>query len=543
MSHMTRGSNLSLAERVSPHFGTSGPVGPPLALDFERALVFWSAFRDRPRARLAGRHRIAFLSRLGYPVWIVPTEGKGLFLDGLGLHSVTFQEPVSPPLETITEAIGAAHESRSGFANAVQLWIDVLSPVAVAQAEIRTAFPHDLAATVLKLLMDVPDEKAMPVDSCLVPFEMRQETLEAGLRGYEDAKRRSEAHLQRYRSVLRQLDAEADHHGGRVREHALGLEHEFEAQLQATRALVTQRIEELRSKQAVELDSILARYEERKEFFRSYIDENRKLLLSLRRDREILMRILADITSHDSLSRLWKHLLTRFPARIRDTEREITHAQTVLGALEEQMEREAGRVKGAYADLIQARQKALRDLEVEREVEVSRLQEEWIEVMKDVAKMRHRLVAWIEQAERTDRELEALLVGHVTGERPALALIPMYVVCYESASGDRKYRIRPPSILQPPSPASPRKWKSTVMRELLKPHSQALEELALALSTRVDSDPTLERVIFEAGKRGNLLADVDARRGIEAGLHELEGREWLFHGEVRELLGALAQGP
>jgi hypothetical protein len=106
----------------------STPQTPPTILSFsgqkgrepevEAAAVFLVATMDRKSGGLLSRQpqeALAFISKIGYPLWLIPKNSSVLLFDGLGATIYNLPYEVAPSANTFLQDLEVNQRSRENY--------------------------------------------------------------------------------------------------------------------------------------------------------------------------------------------------------------------------------------------------------------------------------------------------------------------------------------------------------------------------------------------------------------------------------------------
>ena len=232
---------------------------------------------------------------------------------------------------------------------------------------------------------------------------------------------------------------------------------------------------------------------------------------------------------------------------LRSCQREILTVKQRITQLEEkEKELEANRfslkrkLKERHRDEVEKERKRIREVEAERDSEVSQR----LEDLKEMKERTSRITAYLKElidVRRLQRvEIENLAFPWKTSTAIVIK-VPFYVACYKGGARLR-YEVLPPCIVQTSTGLTKTLKKAFSRLEarintLLQPASKPLQEmLSKRLVKSLGQNPVLEQLINRSGASLDIRDDEDFAESLSKGLKALKVEGWLSERESERIV-------
>ncbi len=275
-------------------FVTKTPNNESLSYPAELALVICLAEsqRKKPIFLRETQERIGSISKLHYPLWVMPVENACLIIDGLktSAREFTFEEPETAVLveelkrnsgnpQKFIETLKAQGKETKTFTSP----ITVSFAAVVDDKELLGFFPEYLRSGTFQDQQEIES----------IPAETNARAAEETTRAFANCLRTIEADAKGIRYALAVLKEELDFYTNAVKNESEGLQEKFDVETEALKPIVEKVVQKLTTKHDKEIASFqknlerkLAALDKRREKYmrKLQVAEQRKDRVKQRRD-------------------------------------------------------------------------------------------------------------------------------------------------------------------------------------------------------------------------------------------------------------------
>ncbi len=510
-------------EPIVPFFAVSEMTKKPISEDLEMAIVYSIAEKEIKKSYIGRKkENISLMVKAYYGIWAYPFDGKWILIDLMNLFSFSLKGVKLPPVFEFMQHLRDAHNNREIFKNMLVRHNETFTSTEEKVYKIKGLMEKSLALAITGYIEDVGVITTPSPDALILPFHIDEKNILKVVLELNKVKEELENDLAMLEETIKVLDDETGFHMAQIDEELSGIDDEFRSQTDITSELINRSVEQLKTKKELELKMVLSRFEERKEFFNSQIGEYRKLLMYLKKDQEVLKKMI-DTTKFSGRDQkyvpLWNKILRETSAKMGDIEREVEGLRSVIRTLEEDRDGQLLSIEDAYSQLIRSKMKLLDDLGIERDLEVKKRREEVKDFSNRVMRLRRQILRIRNLVKESLEQIDQLPLQEFENDRPKLICIPFYLVQFESSEGEIRHKVYPPSIVLPSSTNPLLRWTlyleamPGVDTQLLRPYSGQLQDIVeVKLIEHLKFNPVLEGEIYKRGKKFDVIGSQDSKK-------------------------------
>ena len=533
---------------VIPSFAVSAVNRKPIDEDLGIAFIYYMAEKEKKRS-FTGKEQesISFIAKAYYGIWAYPYDKRWILIDLMKLHSFSLIAVELPPIDEFINHLRDAHTSRDLFDNMLVRHNKTFSQFGRKTYTVTGLIEKPLAFAITSYMNDFGVISATSSNSFMLPLHIDERRMLEVVYELNKVKSDLEDDRTRLEETIKVLDEETSFHMAQIDEEILGINNEYKRQMEVTAEIVNRSVEQLKTKKELEMKMILSRFEERKEFFNSQIGEYRKLFMYLKKDYETLKEMANSSKSsvkERSYFDLWSKILKDISLRIEDIEREIEGLQSVIRTLDDERGKEISSIEGAYTQLVESKMKVLKDVEIEKELEVKKRREEAEALSNRATSLRRQILNIISHVESSLEQLYQLPQQEFKDDQPKLLCIPFYLICYEDIKGGKRYKTYPPCLVQFPATHPSLKWMHGISTQPLRPYSgQLMDIFEVKFIDCIKADPILEGEIYKRGKKFNMLTSYETKKQISNAVDALLKQGWMTDRQASVLKRTLSMMP
>lgn len=504
------------------------------------------ANRKKPMVIDVFPEKILFISKLHYPLWVIPWENRSFLVDGLQIESSSLSHMILPDMEPFLNNIDRGKGDRAQFFNALSQHERTFASFPETQdiefSGIITGKP--LLTEIEKYIEERTATKAdSPKNIVLIPPKLDSEGAEKSLQEF----------LRLYDSLqsdIKGLEYASNILNQSVRLHQEKINREielsnkaFNREIEAIRPSVEKNIEKLRSEHDAKAERmnqrarthLNAKLREKERLQREF--QTLELRRTELRKRLGIRRNVRDKTGTTRLEqslRSCESQLEEGKMRLENSLREIELAQR-------QSLEEARVLRFQYQALIDFERSKIIEIETNREVKATTKKNEEARLRSVTARITGQIEHMIEERRLHLSELEELTIDWQP-EKATLLALPFYLTAYFAVDKQRYDVIAPFNVQSPEGIVKEIKKKllsfslPARIQLLLQPRAKAFDKMFDSCLKSTHDDQALNDKLAELGKANNILNQPNLREALTTGAKELKTEGWMKQEEGTKLV-------
>lgn len=520
----------------------------PFNLDMEVSAIFClaEARRKKPGILDASYEKISFISKLHYPVWMVPWKDSCLLVDGLEIFSHTFPSVKLPDLELFTEEIKGSVVNKEQFRDALKRHVQTFEKPKATQISLKAIFGEEnLLSTLSECFEQVSLLKEGESKSvALIPPKLNEKTASERAEKAVNLWSHIQSDIKGLQYAISVLNEQMRFEEEMILREIEHVQELYKTKIAPLRPVVEKRIEKLflkRDSKIAKLNRVTerkltARLKEKRRHERE-LERLERSLIEYKERRERSKRRGDDISASK-----WEHRTRVYQKRLSETKKKLRSVSELIEQIRKQGELEIQKVRNDFQVLIENEKRKISDLEASRDLEVESRESQIRETQAEASIIIENIRRLIELKRSEASRIEEVTLPHRV-EEVTLLCLPFYLVRYETKEKAR-YLILPPAVAMD-FKGIVRKLQKTIHRFsmqsriklLLRSKSTALEKmLGKTLLKKIRTNNTLEENVYKLGVSNNLLQSSGFEKMLTQGIEELRKEGWLSREEKEVLL-------
>ena len=522
----------------------------PFTLDMEISSILCLAEAQRKKPGILGvsSEKISFISKLHYPVWVVPWKDSCLLIDGLEIFSYVIPYTKLPDVCLFMEDIKRSVVNKEHFRNTLKKHGQTFKNSELTQISLEAIFNEEELLSVfdgyLEQVLSLKKERSERV--ALLPPKLNEK---AALKRAEKAVNlweQIQSEIKGLHYAINILNEETSFEEEMILREIEHIRELYENKIAPVRPIVEKRIERLLSKRDAELAkldkalerklSAKLRQKRRYEYELERLERN---LIECRKRREMWKRRGDEISASK-----WEHRMKIYQNKLSEVKRKLKFVSELIEQIRKQGEFEAERVKANYQVLVENERRKILDLEASRDLEIESRRSQINEIKAEASAIIEQIQRLIELKRLEAYKIKEATIPHKV-EKIALLCLPFYLVRYE-AKRKTRYHIYPPMIAMDFKGIVKKLQKAVYkfslqsrIELLLRSKSKALEKmLRKVLLEKIQADITLKKAIYELGISNNIFHDSGFKESLTRGVEELRSEGWISREEKEAILRA-----
>ncbi len=515
----------------------------PFTKDMEMAAVFYLAERDRKKGE--GRvlkkpeEKLVYISETGYPIWLIPWNGRTIIFDGLEFTNPAISYDVLPDIKAFETDIQASSRSCEAYMAAISQNVSYFQNFVGKEGKTihglitNPNFTNDL----VEYLQDAEEiEKDSATKAILKPL-LDESEVAASIAELSELRKLLEDEIEALGRSMQLLSKQTREQVKLLQLEMKKTAKNYNQKLRKLKPKVMAKINKIQEKRNEEITRVCQIYDRK---LRALHQQRVRAERALERHSSDAERVAADIKvareNKDEAGEF--HLSSKLDVikkKIPLLDKEIKDIDRKLENVEDAKKIEVSKARAKPNDRVEEAMKCLHDIEAAKEARTRMEQQELDSLDEMTASIIKQIDTMIKAKEAALNEIDSL----GTSERRrkyALVYLSIYFVCYETDVG-RRYVVYPPCSVG--SMGIKTKLKGVFgagkMKTFLQSRSQAITTLLDRLVDLTQENPVFEKEITEAGLEVNILGTTDLKEGIKKGLTELRDDGWISETEFQIL--------
>jgi hypothetical protein len=534
---MSEDTDSEIGKFALPFAVLSEKRNKPFTSDMEMAAVFSIAElnRKKPRRIILRRTKenIAFISKIGYPLWTFPFAKNTLIFDGLNFSHYSMPYTQIPNAKTLLDNLKTSsktNETYTAFLAEHAVYFD--------KTIREKSLPLKNLISDIEFLNEIGTyrQEATKIDKQpenLGPLSHQIDESRLNHITHEMATLRSafEKDLKTLSITAQLLAKTTQNFLKKLHDQVKAVKEEFAQKIDEEEAIVTPKVNTLREQYDKEIITLaknienqqLPLHKEKLKLERQKEETNEKIT-------QLNIESQAVAKSDDIVDRQqWKQEIKDTKTELAKIEDQIKDKENAIGTLEKKRLSESLRLKSKLETGIREARKNIVELEASRDAKILIIRQEIEKLEKQSKQVSDQIGVTTKQRENEIAQFEKLQIKPASEElNKALIYIPFYVVSYSSGTNNR-YIVIPPSMVGNIGIST--KLKGALgrarVKSFLTPRFKRITQLADLIHEQCDTNNTFEMEIKELGIKNNNLSKNAAKEEMEKGLLNLKNQGWL----------------
>lgn len=533
---MTEGINSGANQRFLPFWTLSENRVDPFTSDLEAAAVF--ALAEFDRAKGGGliikqpEERIAFIAKLGYPLWLFSWSEIALVFDGLNQAKYALSFVAVPDVNAFVENLGRGARTRETHLAFLNDNINYFQASASEKELLlhglirEPQFLTDFDSYRREAVKDIEDTSR----TALLPPTLDESLIRHGIHELDALQFSLQTSVENLYKCLKFLSKVTRQQVKEIRDEIRVVKEDFDARIMEEEEVVTPKISQLKDDYDFQMNSLAKNYEKQHlpvQQAKAKLEKSKEHALARIEYYKLEAKTHAD-KGQRAAEQKWKEKADKTRKELSEIENQLKQVEKTLRDLEEKRSVEVFRLREELENKVKETRKSVLELEASRDAKI-------VIHQQGLEKMETQTKAIIDQIDKIIKLLEATLLQftklgvrkELGQEKSLLYYVPFYVVCY-TAETKKRYMVLPPSVVSTVSVFT--KLKGVLgmakIKGLLVPRFKTFAELVNSVQALTENNAAFEAEIRELGAKNNLLSSKDLREDAKKGLAYLKSEGW-----------------
>lgn len=490
---------------------------------------------------------LSLLSKLHFPMWLVPWRDKCQLIDGMENIQCTIQYYKPPDVEAFVEHLKRSSTAYELYRNALRSHRDTFSDfLSKTETPVRGLVTDKGTLSEISAFISESRPEAGRSTSLMHPSISREEALRI-VEKISEHHNELECETKGLQYAIDALNEETGMHAGKLGQELEQIREKYGKKLAVLKTEVDERTRELEKEKKEKTEKIASTNKTEVE---GRLKEKRKW-------EQEHAKLEQDKSEYEKRKELRKRKkdevgATRWGTRLREVKSQISTVKGKIDALSDfinrsnkETEKTIRDVCDTYQKLMVGEENRVRNLEKMRDEEIKEKEREMEELRQETSAISSKIGLLIDQKRKQASILEEATVP-CKNEAITLVQVPFYMIQYETQK-EKRYRVHPPAYARAPG-GIVTKIRKTLQRyslqskigALLKTRSRALETMLASFEERLNRDKNLQMSVTKLSEANNLLASPDFKERVMRGLGELEAEGWIKPEERNAILSIYA---
>ncbi len=525
---------------VLPYVVNSDNTIPPLSLEVASVICLAESGRKKKEILNKDSERIKFISKMYYPLFSIPWNGRSMILDSLDLSYSKFVFSKIPNILYFTEDLERYSSSRESFKGMLKSYIKKFSEYPKEESfTIKFIFNNEI------LLTDLQEYLAQGnmLNSFPTPFIPLVVT---------ETERRKEVKVftSQYEEILEDLDAlkyalamlrkKSIFHKQKLAKEIEFMKIRHESKLSTAKLEVDENIAKLTKAHEMKLTELSeTTIRQLKDSAKKIEPIEHKLERLLELEKSCIKRINSLKNNKKKASQ--KKKLENIRSQISDIRKTLSNSKKQAALIEKQEETNLKTLKNGYDELVGKELGKLESMKYSFNSEVRNKRLEIEDLKKDAFSLNDQIGVLIDNKKQDRNTLYNSTISLSSADDSQIC-IPIYVVVYE-VNEKYRYDLFTPIVIGYAEGLIERLQKKFLgfgsrMKLFFKPKSKALNANLSQNFLKLLNVSSFEREIFEVCSNSNVLTSPDTRNLLLNGLDEFKNRGWISSEELDNVIDA-----
>jgi len=514
----------------------------------EAAVIFYFAESGRKKGEgiilKKPAEELAFISKLYYPIWFAPRNGRTLVFDGLGVSRSTLRYEVLPDIKIFINDVNGSAGKRQAYEAALADHAHSFESVKTSEEKIIVGLISgtDLAEDLQDYSTELEGAGQLRVESraCLLPV-IDESSISSGLNDLAELKVAIDGDIKSLAEAMKLISVLTREHADTIRAEMKAAQVEMNQKIALAKSLASEKVSRIKERYDALVLKTSGRFEKQLQVL-----HQKRVGFEKNQDRAVAQvercqtEILTFRSRRDARGeRRWKEERAKWKREFEALKRSVEDLDKQISDVESEKAIEISNIRAEFNAQSNEAMAGVRELEAVRDSKVKLCVQE----MNSLNDLTSSILAQMDTLSK--RKRGALLELDRMGMRQSrrkltIVYVPFYLSCFQSGT-QRRYAVYPPSIVGSMKVIT--KFKGMLgiskVRSLFQPRSRAVSNVLGQVVTLIEQNPVFEKEVHDIGSDADVLQSTEARERIKRGLVDLRNENWLSPNETQDLCGML----
>jgi len=512
----------------------------PFPNDTELAAIICLAEGKRKKSGFLGGEpeKVGFVSKLYYPVWLVPWEHEYVTVDGMNLFSLDAFYEKLPDVASFTAKVEKSEDSYEQFMQVLEQNLKTFEAFASSEKIVIEGVVSDreLQQVILDYFKkEIATKEPSPNDSAFLQEKLDIKTVTAKVDELVGLLKKNQSDIETLQKAISTLDSGTEAVQKELAAVIEDVKQKYGSQITEIKPLVEERVNLLMAEKDEKIQTITGTMDKELEIRNVDKLEYEKELEKLKQDKGFFedKKDAAKLRKDEVYVKRWKLRVKELDHEISEHEKLIRKLQRRMDATKKEKEKTLKQINENYQVLIKTETDKIPSLEMARDNEIGMIQEKIEQSRAQATVIIKQVQQLIEEKKDAVARLEEIAVSWKLDD-VFMIYLPFYVVNYLA---EAKQHLE---FLAPVLASSPEGILKTIRKKfwgtslesrinlLLSQRSKALERMFTStLLKRVEEDHELRNQLSQKAGQNNVLTTANFKEMLTRGMDAVVKEEWV----------------
>jgi hypothetical protein len=482
--------------------------------------------------------RMVSISKLYYPVWLIPLENDYVTVDGMTLFSFRTIYDKPQNYASFTAEVEAGKKSYEQLFRLLTENLKIFRDFAAKEEIVIDGVIQDkeLQAAILECFRkEVSAKESQVRETAFLSERLNKKTAVAKANEIAELLKKDQLDIEALQGIVSILDDATETINTELLRKIENVKQEYSAKIDELRPVVEEKIGHLTKERDEKTRTIIATTDRELEARAQEQAEYDKELETLGREKSDFeeKKQLAKMRKDELYIKSWKIRVKEREKRISALSKKTRKLQEHIDKTKKEKEKSLKQTNETYDALITTEADKIPALEAARDNELRDVEESIEQVRSQAALIVQRISVLLEEKEASIAKLkEAITPWKLEGV--VLLYVPFYVLYYLAESKER-YEFHAPVLASSPEgllkKIRQKLWGFSLesrLGVLLRERSKALDRMfSSTLSKQIEEDSELRNQIREKNEQNNIFLASNFKNQLTKGIEELVKEEWV----------------
>jgi hypothetical protein len=496
--------------------------------------------------------RILSISKLYYPLWLVPWENDYVTVDGMKVFSfeTTYGKP--PDYASFIANVEKNKKSYEQFMKLLKQDPKLFEDFASSEKIVIEGVIQDKefqSAIFGYFKQEIASKESIVNESALLKERLKKEDALARVNEIIELWKKSQSNIEGLQKVVLILDDATKTLTEEFEKSIEEIKQEYESKIDKLRPIVEEKVSQLTTERNEKNKTVITAADKELETRMQEKSEYEKKLEALEQEKSSFeeKKNLAKLRKDEASMKSWKLRVNEREKRISELKKKIRKLQQHMDRTEKDKQKTLKQTNETYQAQIDAETAKISNLEAERDSKIMEIQENTEQMRVQTVAISRQVQQLIEEKRDFATELKGVVASRKL-DGALLLYLPFYVVDYLAESKQHHEFYAPVFASSPEGillKIKKKLWGFSLEARvgiLLRQRSKALEKMfSSGLGRRMEEDHELRNRLREKSEQNNILSLSGFKETLAKGMEKLVEEEWVKPEEKDMILQTFAK--
>ena len=479
--------------------------------------------------------KIAFIAKMGYPLWLIPWSGLNLLFDGLDLTTHTLSYRMISDAKAFMTNLKRSSKTKETHLTFLSDNINYFQTPASEKVVAVKGLVRDpdLLNELTLYLMEAEPAPVEPTDMAMLSPAVDESTILSITQELGNLNFSFKEEVDTLCKSMKLLSSSTQNFVKELHNKIRAVKEEFADKIKDQEEITTSKVNRINEEYDAQMTQLTKNFEKQllplqKEKVK--LEKNKEETLGKIERYKLEAKTHAD-NQDDAGERRWKEKVSENKKELSQIEDEIKETEKKIKEMKERKSLDSFELRSDQEAKVKEAKKDLLELEASRDAKIQVHKQDIEKLEKLTASITEQIDSVAKLREANITALEKLGIKRESKEN-MLFYVPFYLTCYQNES-KKRYVVLPPSTVETISLSTRLKGAlgKARVKGLFVPRFRGISSLLYEVTTQSEQNAVFAREINENGDRTDILKARSTREQIKNGLTKLKNEGWLSEKE------------